>query len=85
MTTNESNQADSTHKLAGSEDAQFESRMEMVIDDTLKSKQGASPQQDPGAQRKAVPSSRGAQLPQNIINELSTVLNKTGRCPKGND
>lgn len=89
MTTNESNQADSTHKLAGSEDAQFESRMEMVIDDKLKSKQGASPQQDPGtltqlSQRKAVPSSRGAQLPQNIINELSTVLNKTGRCPKGN-
>lgn len=83
MTTNESNQPDSTHKLAGSEDAPFESRTEMVIDDTLKSKQGASPQQD--SQRKAVASSRGAQLPQNIINELSTVLNKTGRCPKGND
>lgn len=88
MITNKYDQPDST--FAGSVDTQCESRMEMVMVDALKSRQGASPQQDTGAlpqlfQKKAVASSRGAQLPQNIINELSTVLNKTGRCPKGND
>ncbi|XP_056605567.1 arf-GAP with Rho-GAP domain, ANK repeat and PH domain-containing protein 2 [Triplophysa dalaica] len=87
LITNKYDQPDST--FAGSVDSQCESRMEMLMVDTLKSRQGASPQQDPGAlpqlQKKAVASSRGAQLPQNIINELSTVLNKTGRCSKGND
>ncbi|KAA0723671.1 Arf-GAP with [Triplophysa tibetana] len=88
LITNRYYQPDST--FAGILDSQCESRMEMVMVDGLKSKHGASPQQDHGAlpqlsQKKAVAASRGAQLPQNIINELSTVLNKTGRCPKEND
>ncbi|XP_065145126.1 arf-GAP with Rho-GAP domain, ANK repeat and PH domain-containing protein 2 isoform X2 [Paramisgurnus dabryanus] len=89
MTTNKGNQPDSTHNLAASVEARFGSMPEMVIDHTLISKRRASLQQDLGtlsqiSQRKVLPS-RGAQLPQTLINELSSVLNKTGRYPKEND
>ncbi|XP_051566490.1 arf-GAP with Rho-GAP domain, ANK repeat and PH domain-containing protein 2-like [Myxocyprinus asiaticus] len=86
MTTNEGNQPDSMHKLAGREETQCDSRLEMVIDDTLQSQRRASLQQYPSAptplsQRKAVLPSRGVQLPHNLIDELNAVLNKTGHCP----
>lgn len=87
MTTDVSNQPDLTHKLAISEGSSSVSRLEMVIDDTLQSLRRPSLQQDHSAltqlpQKKAVLPSRGAMLPQNLINELSTVLNKTGRSLK---
>ncbi len=86
MTTDVSNQPDLTHKLAISEGSSSVSRLEMVIDDTLQSLRRPS-LQDPRAltqlpQKKAVLPSRGVKLPQNLITELSTVLNKTGRSPK---
>ncbi|XP_043100575.1 arf-GAP with Rho-GAP domain, ANK repeat and PH domain-containing protein 2 isoform X2 [Puntigrus tetrazona] len=85
MTTDVSNQPDLMHKLASGEGTSSVSGLEMGIDDTLRSQRRPSLQQDPGAltllSQKKVPS-RGAQLPQNIINELSTVLNKTGRSLK---
>lgn len=84
MTTDEGNRSDSMHKLASGEETPCVSRPEMVIDNTLQSQRRTSLQQDPStlthlSQRKAVLPSRGVQLPQNLINELSTVLNKTGR------
>ncbi|XP_048041578.1 arf-GAP with Rho-GAP domain, ANK repeat and PH domain-containing protein 2 isoform X1 [Megalobrama amblycephala] len=84
MTTDEGNQSDSMNKLVSGEETPCLSRPEMVIDNTLQSQRRTSLQQDPSAltqlsQRKAVLPSRGVQLPQNLINELSTVLNKTGR------
>lgn len=87
MTSDVSNQPDLTHKLASCEGTPSVSGLEMVIDDTLQSLRRPSLQQDPSAltqlsHKKAVLPSRGAQLPQNLINELSTVLNKTGRFPK---
>lgn len=85
MTTDEGNHSDSMHKLASGEETPCVSRPEMVIDNTLQSQRRTSLQQDPSAltqlsQRKAVLPSRGVQLPQNLIHELSTVLNKTGRA-----
>ncbi|XP_052002385.1 arf-GAP with Rho-GAP domain, ANK repeat and PH domain-containing protein 2-like isoform X1 [Xyrauchen texanus] len=90
ITTNEGNQLDSIYKLDGSEETQCDSRLEMVIDDTLQSQRRASLQQDtsaltPLSQRKAMLPNRGVQLPQNLINELSAVLNKKGCCPKGHN
>lgn len=93
MTTDEGNQPDSRHKLTSCKGTPCVSRHEMVIDDTLQSQRRASIQQDASAltqlsQRKAsLPSlpSRGVQLPQNLINELSTVLNKTGRSLNKDD
>lgn len=87
MTTDVSNQPDLMHKLASSEGTPSVSGLEMVIDDTLQSLRRSSLQQDPSAltqlsQKKVVLPSRGAKLPQNLINELSTVLNKTGRSLK---
>ncbi|KAK9972060.1 hypothetical protein ABG768_025391 [Culter alburnus] len=84
MTTDEGNQSDSMNKLASGEETPCLSRPEMMIDNTLQSQRRTSLQHDPSAltqlsQRKAVLPSRGVQLPQNLINELSTVLNKTGR------
>ncbi len=86
MTTDVSNQPDLTHKWAISEGSSSVSRLEMVIDDTLQSLRRPS-LQDPRVltqlpQKKAVLPSRGVKLPQNLITELSTVLNKTGRSPK---
>lgn len=85
MTTDEGNQPDSMHKLATREGTPCVSKLEMVIDNTLQSPRRTSLQQDPSgltqlSQRKAVLPSKGVQLPQNLINELSTVLNKTGRA-----
>ncbi|CAM4528302.1 unnamed protein product [Leuciscus chuanchicus] len=93
MTTDEGNQPDSRHKLTSCKGTPCVSRHEMVIDDTLQSQRKASIQQDAStltqlSQRKAsLPSlpSRGVQLPQNLINELSTVLNKTGRSLNKDD
>ncbi|KAK2914147.1 hypothetical protein Q8A67_002546 [Cirrhinus molitorella] len=87
MTTDEGNQPRLMHKLASAEGTPCVSRLEMVIDDTLQSPRRPSLQQDPSAltqlsHKKAVLPSRGVQLPQNLINELSTVLNKTGRTLK---
>ncbi|XP_077085632.1 arf-GAP with Rho-GAP domain, ANK repeat and PH domain-containing protein 2 isoform X1 [Siphateles boraxobius] len=84
MTTDEGNQPDSRHKLTSGAGTPCVSRHEMVIDDTLLSQRRASLQQDTSAltqlsQRKTSLPGRGVQLPQNLINELSTVLNKTGR------
>ncbi|XP_026123802.1 arf-GAP with Rho-GAP domain, ANK repeat and PH domain-containing protein 2-like [Carassius auratus] len=86
-TTDVSNQPDLMHKLASSEGTLSVSGFQMMIDDTLQSLGGPSLQQDPSAltqlsPKKAVLPCRGVQLPQNIINELSTVLHKTGRFPK---
>lgn len=90
MTTDEGNQPDSRHKLTSGERTPCVSRHEMVIDDTLQSQRRASLQQDTSAltqlsQRKASLPSRGVQLPQNLLNELSTVLNKTGRSLNKDD
>ncbi|XP_016336823.1 arf-GAP with Rho-GAP domain, ANK repeat and PH domain-containing protein 2 [Sinocyclocheilus anshuiensis] len=87
MTTDVSNQPDLMHKLASSEGTPSVSGLKMVIDDTLQSLRRPSLQQDPStltqlSHKKAVLPSRGAQLPKNLINELSTVLNKTGRFLK---
>ncbi|XP_016142739.1 arf-GAP with Rho-GAP domain, ANK repeat and PH domain-containing protein 2 [Sinocyclocheilus grahami] len=87
MTTDVSNQPDLMHKLASSEGTPSVSGLKMVIDDTLQSLRRPSLQQDPSAltqlsHKKAVLPNRGVQLPKNLINELSTVLNKTGRFPK---
>ncbi|XP_009301838.1 arf-GAP with Rho-GAP domain, ANK repeat and PH domain-containing protein 2 isoform X1 [Danio rerio] len=90
MAADEGIRPDSLHKLASAEGTPGVSRLEMVIDDTLQSQRRASLQQDTAtltqiSQRKAAIPGRGVQLPQNLINELSTVLNKTGRSQKEAD
>lgn len=90
MAADEGIRPDSLHKLASAEGTLGVSRLEMVIDDTLQPQRRASLQQDTGtltqiSQRKAAMPGRGVQLPQNLINELSTVLNKTGRSQKEAD
>lgn len=87
VTTDEVNQPDSMHKLATGEGTLCVSGLEMVTDETLQSSRRPSIQQDPSAlnqltQNKAMLPSRSLQLPQNIISELNTVLNKTGRSSK---
>ncbi|XP_042616728.1 arf-GAP with Rho-GAP domain, ANK repeat and PH domain-containing protein 2-like isoform X1 [Cyprinus carpio] len=87
VTTDEVNQPDSMHKLASGEGTLCVSGLEMVTDETLQSSRRPSIQQDPSAlnqltQNKAMLPSRSLQLPQNIISELNTVLNKTGRSSK---
>jgi len=80
MTTDEGNQPDSRQKLTSGEGTPCVSRHEMVIDDTHQSQRRASLQKDTQLSPNKSPlPSRGVQLPQNLIMELSTVLNKTGR------
>ncbi|TRY82781.1 hypothetical protein DNTS_031986 [Danionella cerebrum] len=88
LSADEGNLPDSQHKLASGAGSADVSKLEIMIDD-LQSQRRPSFQQDNSplreiSGRKSAMSNSAGKLPQNLINELNVVLNKTGRAQKDN-